>query len=612
MKKVTAAVLSYNYEQYIEQRIDSVLQQTYPISELLILDDHSTDKSPQIIQRKIEKIKKQYPDLKVRCEINKKNSGNVSKQWAKAFELATGDFVWLCEADDLCSSKFLETVMPSFDNRKVIMSYAESFAINEYDDLIEDNLKHWHELYKSDRWDNDFVYDGKKEVAEILAAENTIPNVSGVVFRNDSKINFAKYIKKAQKYRLAGDWYFYSKVLLHGKIAYHSEPLNCHRMHSDSVFGSMKDHLHLEEEYSVQKEIQKDVKVSAKTKKLIAEHNEVLETKCQIEDDGIKVSILVPICNVEKYLEQCLDSLVNQTLKEIEIICINDGSTDNSLKIIKKYAKQDKRIVIIDKKNSGYGDSMNQGLAKARGEYIGILESDDFIELDAYAKMYAQAKEFNAEVVRANYYHYKGNIDTKYSGFAKRQTGRLLDPAIEPQVFLEPPAIWSAIYRNDFVRHHEIKFLPTPGASYQDTSFNFKVLASAHSVVLMDEAFIHYRLDNETSSVNQPDKINFVSTEYAEIERFLRDNRLMMNLGGLMEWTKFRTYYWNLQRMTPELAVQFIETIRQEFKQAEKEGLVQKVYFRTKEKLAYDMIMDLDSKKMVSLIKMRKKLRGGK
>ena len=96
----------------------------------------------------------------------------------------------------------------------------------------------------------------------------------------------------------------------------------------------------------------------------------------------LKVSILVPVYNTERFLAECLDSLVGQTLKEIEIICINDGSTDGSLGILQRYAKDDKRIRILNKKNTGYGDSMNVGLSEATGEYIGIVEPDDFVEFD--------------------------------------------------------------------------------------------------------------------------------------------------------------------------------------------------------------------------------------
>ena len=96
------------------------------------------------------------------------------------------------------------------------------------------------------------------------------------------------------------------------------------------------------------------------------------------------ISILVPICNVEKFLDRCLQSLVNQTIDNIEIICINDGSTDISLNIIKRFADKDKRIIVLDKVNTGYGDSMNRGLEIAKGEYIGIVESDDYTEPEMF------------------------------------------------------------------------------------------------------------------------------------------------------------------------------------------------------------------------------------
>ena len=107
----------------------------------------------------------------------------------------------------------------------------------------------------------------------------------------------------------------------------------------------------------------------------------------------IKVSIIVPVYNVEKYLKRCLDSITNQTLKELEIICINDGSTDNSLKILKQYAHKDKRISIINKQNEGLSVARNTGMEAASGEYIGFVDSDDWIDLDFYKKLYTTAKK---------------------------------------------------------------------------------------------------------------------------------------------------------------------------------------------------------------------------
>ena len=106
---------NYNYANYINDRIDSILNQKYPIYELIILDDKSSDNSVEIIEEKIKNIKIKYPKLKIKFIVNKKNSGNVFKQWNKAFTTATGDYIWIAEADDLCSKYFLGTVMQGFE-----------------------------------------------------------------------------------------------------------------------------------------------------------------------------------------------------------------------------------------------------------------------------------------------------------------------------------------------------------------------------------------------------------------------------------------------------------------------------------------------------------------
>ena len=119
-----------------------------------------------------------------------------------------------------------------------------------------------------------------------------------------------------------------------------------------------------------------------------------------------KVSILMPACNVEKFLKECMDSVVNQTLKDIEIICIDDGSRDSTGNILDEYAQKDNRIKVIHKANSGYGHSMNVGLQNATGEYIGIIETDDFADLNMFDELYKAAKENHADVVKSNYYSY--------------------------------------------------------------------------------------------------------------------------------------------------------------------------------------------------------------
>ena len=303
-----------------------------------------------------------------------------------------------------------------------------------------------------------------------------------------------------------------------------------------------------------------------------------------------KVSVVVPIYNVEKYLRQCLDSIVNQTLKDIEIICVDDGSTDSSPEIIQEYAAKDSRVKVITKPNSGYGNSMNRGFDLAEGEYVGIVESDDYAELDMFEKLYQRAEKNKLDVVKSGYYFYYSvpkERNEKIEIVSKAREGVTFCPATDfraPMEMVEffnlKPTIWSAIYRREFIRENNIRFNETPGASFQDSSFNFKVMALAKRVQLTREAFLHYRQDNESSSVNSPGKVFCVCDEYAEMQRFLDTNPV--NRGRLefvCKRIKYDTYMWNFERLAPKYKYIFIERAAMEFQDDFEKGTMNPKYF---------------------------------
>lgn len=281
-----------------------------------------------------------------------------------------------------------------------------------------------------------------------------------------------------------------------------------------------------------------------------------------------KISILVPIYNASKYLRQAIDSLVNQTLQDIEIICINDGSTDNSLKIIEEYASKDARIVILDKPNTGYGDSMNQGIKLARGEYIAILEPDDYFELNAFEKLYQLANWHHADIVKSNYFFLENKQNHQNAVIRPKDTGKIIYPRHDHFVFHLPPAIWSGIYRREFLLNNRLEFLPTPGASYQDLGFNIKTLALAQRVILTIDAFLHYRVDNANSSSKSPSKLNCVVEEYSSIEDFLREHQLLSDLAPTIVGVKFGNYLWNILRLPAPAAQEFYQTTLSELRSA--------------------------------------------
>ncbi len=254
-KKVSVVVPNYNYEKYIDKRIETILTQTYPVYELIILDDMSTDNSVTVIDKKLAGVRVKYPDLKVQFVVNEKNSGKAILQWKKGFELATGDYVWIAEADDLSSRRFLAEAMKGFDDPEVVMSYTESKLINSYGVILTPNFRWSRDREKTGHYKESYVKNGLREIEEIMAIRCTIPNVSAVVFKKDGKIPYLRYFDEAAKFSQAGDWYFYTKVLEHGKISYNKKALNKFRIHGKSkTAGAKKDNKHYEEIMSLHKE----------------------------------------------------------------------------------------------------------------------------------------------------------------------------------------------------------------------------------------------------------------------------------------------------------------------------------------------------------------------
>ena len=332
-----------------------------------------------------------------------------------------------------------------------------------------------------------------------------------------------------------------------------------------------------------------------------------------------KVSILVPICNVEKFLDKCLSSIVNQTLKDIEIICINDGSKDSSIEIIKRFALQDSRIVVIDKPNSGYGDSMNKGLDIATGEYIGIVESDDFAEKEMFEELYSLGIAHNADVVKSNFNMYweKPEKIVFLDNLKVKQI--VVNGDVKEKLFWGMPAIWSAIYKKRFLDDNNIRFLNTPGASYQDTSFKFKTTALADKIVLTPNAYLNYRQDNINSSVKNAsrEKVLMVHKEYKEIIAFVKLHKLD-KLKIVCYTQMLQGYLWNYKRLAKDDKKWYFHYSRNELMEYENDWVVDRnilandignvaySFFMNGKKKSFDFAMWLNKRKKLFVNSYRK------
>ena len=244
LPRVSVVVPNYRYEKYIRQRMESIVNQSLPIYELIVLDDCSPDDSVSVIR-----------DFLMRCEVphrlvvNEHNSGSVFHQWRKGVEMARGELVWIAEADDLADPLFLEKLTPFFDDPAVVFAYSQSKQIDENGKLLaNDYLAYTNDV--GDFWRQDYVVDGKEEIRRALCIKNTIPNVSGVVFRREALCAVSPDLEKELlRYKVAGDWLVYLHLAARGKVAFCSKALNVHRRHLESV---TKVNNHLQEVITVQ------------------------------------------------------------------------------------------------------------------------------------------------------------------------------------------------------------------------------------------------------------------------------------------------------------------------------------------------------------------------
>ena len=211
-----------------------------------------------------------------------------------------------------------------------------------------------------------------------------------------------------------------------------------------------------------------------------------------------KLSIIVPVYGVEKYIDKCLNSLVKQSLKEIEVIVVNDGTKDNSQKIVDKYVKKyPDKIKSYIKENGGQGSARNYGLKKATGEYIGYVDSDDFVEKDMYKKLYNKAKENNYDIVVCGNYNVSEDYQNKnIDAFINNYNTDYTD--LE-NIFFGKMAVWNKIYKRDILIKNKLEFKEK--VWYEDLAFTLKAIMNSNTFAFIDEPLYDY-LIREGSTMN--------------------------------------------------------------------------------------------------------------
>ena len=294
-----------------------------------------------------------------------------------------------------------------------------------------------------------------------------------------------------------------------------------------------------------------------------------------------KVTVIMPSLNVVKYIVSCMDSVLAQTLQDIEILAIDAGSDDGTFEILQKYAALDKRIKVMQSCKKSYGYQLNMGIALAQGEYVGIVETDDKIEPDMFQTLYESAIKTEADYVKGCARPFMEVAPEIVVSFRDRCTslaevlGRAINPQKYPGLFVTDRFLWLGIYRKDFIK--KVKLNETPGAAFQDIGFMFQVISSADKAVYLDKDVYFYRQDNTGSSSYNVRGFRYLVEEYAYVKKFLQ--------GKGKEW--YQAYYRKLLDQCVgrflvmaesgaiwEEAVSDMEILREELRQAMEYGFI--------------------------------------
>lgn len=245
--------------------------------------------------------------------------------------------------------------------------------------------------------------------------------------------------------------------------------------------------------------------------------------------EKVKISIIVPVFNVEKYLRECLNSLVKQTLKDIEIICVDDGSTDNSSKILEEFQAKDARIKIIHQKNLGISAARNSALEIAQGEYVGFVDSDDWVDLDFFEKLYVSAKKFNVDIAAGDFYRRGKFLKSKKLKYRKEELFTESADKIKAAFVPKYNYVWNKIYKRDSLLNLNLPF--EKGRYYEDMLWLVNVIYYLQGFVTVPNTFYHYR-KTEGSIVTKKSLKHMKDRIYAENEmvKFLYEHNIPISM----------------------------------------------------------------------------------
>lgn len=291
----------------------------------------------------------------------------------------------------------------------------------------------------------------------------------------------------------------------------------------------------------------------------------------------IKVSVIMPSLNVANYIDECIQSVISQTLTDLEIICVDAGSTDGTFEKLVNYSNEDERIKVVKSDKKSYGYQVNLGFSMAQGEYLAIVETDDYIKKDMYESLYIIAKSNDLDYVKADFSRFKSEGEKRvftHSNIVEspKYYNKVIWAGDEWSVFNGSIYPWAGIYKRSLIVDNNIKLNETPGASYQDNGLCFQVYAYGKRGYFVKEEYYYLRREEQDASYYAPHKVREILEEFDFIYDFLIQNDFYGVFGARFCKLKFQTFCWRANMLADEHKLEFMRLFAESFKKAQVAG----------------------------------------
>lgn len=626
MPKISIITPVYNAGKFLEDCFNHIDRQTLKDLEIVMVDDGSTDNSVEIIRNR------QQNDKRIVLLQQEHQGSGPARNYA--LSKATGEYVAFLDADDFyVDDDALERMYEASKSKGAYLcaSYRKRLSKGEMTD---------HAIFRDlPVPEDDGSWVDFRDLQEDYQYQSYIFSLD---FLRKNDISFPPYLRFQDppfllKAMVAAKRFLFVPVTLycyrwgHQQKTFSGDKLQhallgiknnlcvaaehnydvlyeklIGRLNEEAYYRSISDDLSKEvcdillsiEDLNKKSGHNLFIRVMDKVHKIIESINEPTGSYAGSLPEGmVAVSVILPSLNVGEYIRQCLESVVSQTLKEIEIICVDAGSTDGTLEVIQEYAAKDPRIQVIISDKKSYGHQMNLAMDRAKGKYIGIVETDDYVPAEMYEELYEIAEANEVDFVKADFYRFTGEgarVQKDLNRITRSKKGyynRIIDISKERECFNFIMNTWSGIYNREFLNKHHIRHNDTPGASYQDNGFWFQTFAYAKRAYFVNKPYYMNRRDNPDSSVFNSDKVFIMCEEYERLLETLKKNpEIFESFKCEYAYFAFRNYRWTLDRILMKDKPRFFEKIKSFCKEMREQNMLDyNVFARYDEMQAFDL-----------------------